>query len=313
MAECAHPDDEGQLQRPTFSIILCTRNRAKLLKNALESLLRIDFPPEDFELCLVDNGSTDDTAKVAEDFAQSAPFEVRYVLETKVGLSAARNRGIREARGRYLFFTDDDQLVDPAVLREHLRVAETYDARAVQGAIALDFPEGRPAWLRGPLAVILGQTRDAAEGPSSIDMYGGNMVFRRDMFDEVDAFREDLGKGAAGYSEDIEITRRLRERGEPIVYAPTARIYHVIGPDRSSAKFLRENSLEKGYSDGLIAKGSRVRRIATGLAEAMFHGAVAVVTIPNRHRSVLAQTRALTHVGRLLGLLKAARTEAFGR
>ena len=295
------------MSSPTFSIVLCTRNRADLLVDALESLLTLDFPAKDLELCLVDNGSTDRTADVVNEFTGRAPFAVRYLFETKPGLSSARNRAIQEAHGKYLFFTDDDQLVDPAVLREHLRVAETYQVRAVQGAIALTFPGGRPPWLRGPLATILGQTRDLPEGPSPIDMYGGNMVFRRDIFDELAAFREDLGKGAAGYSEDIEITRRLRQRGETIAYAPTARIFHVIGPDRSSVRFLRQNSFEKGYSDGLIAKESRIRLLAKSALEATYHGWAAALTLPSRHHSVVAQTRALDHVGRVLGLLKARR------
>jgi GT2 family glycosyltransferase len=137
------------------------------------------------------------------------------------------------------------------------------------------------------------------------------MVFRRDLFETFQPFRVDLGKGAAGYSEDIEITRRLRAQGETIVYAPTAVIYHVIGPDRSSAKFLRQNSFEKGYSDGLITAPARRRNRALGsLWEAMLYGTVALVTLPIRHRSILAQTRAVDHVGRLLGLAKAARTGA---
>jgi GT2 family glycosyltransferase len=294
---------------PVFSIILCSRNRAALLRDALESIRAIEFPEADFELCLVDNDSSDDTKAVTFAFGDSVPFGVRYILETKLGLSAARNRGIREARGQYLFFTDDDQLVDPAILREHLRVAKAYDARAIQGAIHLKFPEGRPGWLHGPLATILGQTHDVPEGPANIDLYGGNMVFRRDVFQSLDAFREDLGKGAAGYSEDIEITRRLRQRGEKIVYAPTARIYHVIGPDRSSAGFLRRNSFEKGYSDGLIAPPSTRKRRALGsLFEVLLYGTVAIVRLPNRHKSILTQTRAIDHAGRLLGIVKAARS-----
>ena len=295
---------------PVFSVVLCSRNRSALLREALESLLELDFPPDQFELCLVDNDSSDDTTEVVREVAARAPFALRYFCEKKVGLSAARNRGVREARGEYVFFTDDDQLVDPAVLREHLRVAEVHHARAIQGAIALRFPGGRPRWLRGPLATVLGQTQDVPEGPANIDLYGGNMVLRRELFDDLPGFREDLGKGASGYAEDIEFTRRLRQRGEPIVYAPTARIHHVIGPDRASASFLFRSSFEKGYSDGLITPRERRRRRAlSSLLEATFHGALAVIALPSAHRTILAQTRAVDHVGRLLGLARAARAE----
>jgi glycosyltransferase involved in cell wall biosynthesis len=292
---------------PTFSVVLCTRNRATLLAEAVQSLLAIDFSPEQFEVCIVDNDSSDDTPRVVERFAQQAPFVVRHVREKKLGLSAARNRGIREARGRYVFFTDDDQLVDPGILREHLRVATVHRARAIQGAIALEFPSGRPGWLRGPLATVFGQTRDVPEGPANIDLYGGNMVFERSLFDAVAAFREDLGKGAAGYSEDIELTQRLRALGEPIVYAPTARIFHVIGPDRANASFLRKNSFEKGYSDGLIKTQARGRIAARSLLKAVTQGALALASLPSRHHSVLAQTRALDHLGRAFGVIRAVR------
>ena len=111
---------------PEFSIVLCTRNRAELLAHALASLQLIDYPKEQVELVLVDNGSTDATREVVENSAVRFPFAVRYVYEVEPGLSVARNRGISEARGRFLLFTDDDQLVDPAILREFAEVAGRY-------------------------------------------------------------------------------------------------------------------------------------------------------------------------------------------
>jgi glycosyltransferase involved in cell wall biosynthesis len=292
----------------TFSIILCSRNRSQLLAEALPSMLALDYPKDAFELILVDNASTDDTRDVMERFAREASFSVRIVVETRLGLSAARNRGIRESRGRLLFFTDDDQLVDPAVLREHERVADTFGSRVQQGNIELLFPEGQPRWLRGELATVLGKTRDVPEGPADIDLYGGNLMFRRDVFDELAAFREDLGKGQAGYSEDIEITRRLKERGERIVYAPTARIYHVIHPDRATPGFFRRNSLEKGLSDGLILDprtslvwlGVRTTWKLYGEALAAAYG----LSMGNSHRVVRSQSRAANHLGRLAGFAK---------
>jgi glycosyltransferase involved in cell wall biosynthesis len=289
----------------TFTVVLCTRNRATLLRDALTSLGKLDYPPRDLELVVVDNGSTDATPQVIESFAGQAPFEVRYVFEEKPGLSAARNAAIAAARGKYLFFTDDDQLVDPAVLREHERVIEQYGVGVVQGNIELEFTEPRPPWLKGDLATMLGKTRDVPEGPAKIDLYGGNMVFRRDVFDRIAAFREDLGKGAAGYSEDIEITRRLWQAGETIAYAPTARIYHVIGPDRAHPGFFRRNAFEKGLSDGVLFRGGVtgiVRSLGAVLGSAS--GAAAFALVGARHRSLVQQTRVMNQVGRLVGYVR---------
>ncbi len=298
------------------SIVLCTKNRAPLLRDALESLLSIDSPPSQFELVLVDNGSSDDTKAVVQEFTARAPFAVQYHYEATPGLSAARNRGIREARGSYLFFTDDDQLVDPAALREHLRVARKYDSRVQQGAIALEFPEGRPAWLSGRLAVVLGQTDSRAEGPADMDLFGGNMFFRRSLFEDGVAFREDLGKGTSGYSEDIEITRRLSERGERVVFAPSATVFHVIGADRANPRFFRKNSWEKGYSDGLLTHGRqplpRALLVNAVLAWANLGLAVFHAVGRDQHRRVVSETRAANRLGKLVGALAARRKPSSG-
>jgi glycosyltransferase involved in cell wall biosynthesis len=295
--------------QPDVSIVLCTKDRARLLQSALASLLELRPTKGGVELVLVDNGSTDDTKAVVEGFRLRAPFVVRYVYESKPGLSAARNRGIREAEGRYVFFTDDDQHVDPDAAREHLRVAQKYGSRAQQGAIALKFETTRPAWLRGRLVTVLGETADLPEGPANIHMYGGNMFFERALFEEMPAFREDLGKGTAGYSEDIEISLRLRCLGIRVVYAPTARIYHVIDEVRASAAFFRRNSYDKGYSDGLL-QSPNVRLLPALLKNGGLAIANGYLSLFNRLRrnayaTMLAETRVADRAGRVAGLLKA--------
>lgn len=288
--------------RPTFSVVLCTRNRARLLRTALESLLGIAFPAGAFELCLVDNNSTDDTPQVIAEFAARAPFAVRHIFEQRPGLSIARNRAIRESTGEFLFFTDDDQLVDPGILREHYRVAQAHRARVVQGAIDLVFPAGRPSWLYGPLDVWFGKTRELAEGPTGIDLFGGNMVFHRSLFESIFTFREDLGKGAAGYSEDSEISRQLRAQGETIVFAPTAIIYHVIDADRATERFLRTNACNKGYSDGVMGGGrGPLTSCAVSLIRTIRQAVTAALFVADRHRSVNAQVLACYFAGHARG------------
>lgn len=285
-----------------FSIVLCTKNRAHLLESALASIAAIEYPKDAFELVLVDNGSTDGTRELVEGFRTSVAFDVRYAFEERPGLSAARNRGIREARGEYVFFTDDDQHVDPKVLSEHERVAVRFGARVQQGGIELRFSGERPIWIEGELAAVLGETARLDEGPQNISLYGGNMCFRREVFTNSVAFREDLGKGAAGYSEDIEITRRLEAAGERIVYAPSARIFHVIGPDRASVAFFVRNSFLKGSSDGLMLDPRTpllgvAGNAAVGLVRAAAGLAFGAVTMSS-HRVIKAQARAANLVGR---------------
>ena len=292
-------------RKPFFTIILCTYNRAALLRKAFESIRNIDYPSDEFELLVTDNNSTDDTKKGVEEFSASAPFSVRYILEKKRGLSAARNTAIKNARGEYIFLTDDDQLVDANVLKEHKKIIDKYGARVIQGNIDVTFPEGRPAWLGDDLARWLGKIPYDKEGPSSIELQGGNLVFKKDIFDTFGGFREDLGKGVIGYSEDTDFSRKLSAAGETIIFAPKALIYHIIPPEHATSRYLRKNVHQKGFSEGVIAKKSYpVWKAACDTFLKLISPMAKIVLYTltfNKYKSLVAQTEVSYKLGFLSG------------
>ena len=89
------------------SLVICTRNRAKLLAEALPYLTRLTTGAW-WEVVFVNNGSSDATREVLDAFARSSGLNASVVDELKPGLAAARNTGWRRARGRIVAFTDDD-------------------------------------------------------------------------------------------------------------------------------------------------------------------------------------------------------------
>src|SRR5687768_17247493 len=96
-----------------ISVINCTRNRCDKLVTALSSLDAAVVPQGvQCEVLIIDNGSTDATAEVCKPFVASKSRSYRYIFEGTKGKSVALNRGVREARGDILAFTDDDCLVD---------------------------------------------------------------------------------------------------------------------------------------------------------------------------------------------------------
>jgi len=281
------------------------------LRQALESIKEIDYPAEEVELIVVDDNSSDDTKDVVGEFSKKAPFNVRYILEEKIGLSIARNTAIKNAGGRYLFFTDDDQLVDRNVLKEHKRIIDKYGARVIQGNIDVTFPNGRPSWLNDTLAQWLGKINYEREGPSPFELHGGNLVFDREIFEEFGSFKEDLGKGFTGYSADTELSRRLACRGQEIIFAPKALIYHIIPPDHSTPAFFRRNTYRKGFSEGVIAEKSypvwkAAVQTLLGFTAALIKIVFFTLTL-DRCKSVMAQTRFSYKVGFLSGYAKSYR------
>src|SRR5688572_12728930 len=105
--------------RIDVTVVVCTFNRADMLRNALISLLKLETEAQfRFEVLVVDNNSTDHTAEVVAQLAQDASAPLRYVREVRQGHASARNRGIQEARGDWIASFDDDQLADARWLIE---------------------------------------------------------------------------------------------------------------------------------------------------------------------------------------------------
>ena len=98
-----------------YSIIVCTLNRAPLLRLCLEAILaEMGRTKEQGELLVVDNGSADDTPVIVAALQERAPHHIRfnYLVERRPGLSVARNHGLKHANGDILIFVDDDAIVE---------------------------------------------------------------------------------------------------------------------------------------------------------------------------------------------------------
>ena len=101
------------------SVVVVSYNRKRFLKKCLECLLWQDYPEDNYEIIVVDDGSTDGTDKMFE--MMDYPQRVRYFCSPeRLGQSKARNRGIFEAKGEVIIFTDSDAFAPPWFIREHM-------------------------------------------------------------------------------------------------------------------------------------------------------------------------------------------------
>src|SRR5580658_10275907 len=117
-----------------LSVIICTWNRAVLLRETLNSLGKTELPQDiDWEILIVDNNSTDETSEVCQEFVGQNPSRYRYIIEKRQGKSFALNTGIENARGKILSFTDDDVTVDAVWLAETIRMFESTPCAGVSG------------------------------------------------------------------------------------------------------------------------------------------------------------------------------------
>jgi GT2 family glycosyltransferase len=198
---------------PKVSVVICAYDAERTLEECLESLTRLRYP--DFEVIIVDDGSTDRTREIAERYPQ-----FRLISHENRGLSAARNDGIYAAKGEIVAFTDSDCAVDPDWLVFLVRRLVSEDFAAVGGP---NVPPPEDHWIPevvsrcpgGPTHVLLTDL-EAEHVP------GCNMAFWRDKLLEVGLF--DPIYRAAG--DDVDICWRLQNAGYKIGFAASALVWH---------------------------------------------------------------------------------------
>lgn len=241
----------------TISLIICTRNRAPALARCLAAVAAIRHAG-DWELVVVDNGSTDDTAAVLDAFASAAPFPVTCVAESAAGLSRARNAGVAAAAGELLMFTDDDCYVEPNILDAVATAFADSTVGFASGRVRLYDPEDLPVTINEstvPLRFDAGAFLPAGE------VKGANLAFRRTVLDQIGTFDTRLGSGTPFPSEDADAAMRAALAGWDGVYDPAIVVWHHHGRRAGDIA-----ALYRAYDAGRGAYHAKLLGLAGGFA-----------------------------------------------
>jgi len=197
---------------PRVSVVVCSYNGGHTLDQCLRSLLALDYP--DYEVIVVDDGSTDDTRKVLARLPT-----VLAVHQPNRGLSAARNVGLQTATGSIIAYTDSDCFAD----RDWL--AHLVDQLQRSGAVAVGGPNLTPedGWLAACVATAPGQPTHVLESDQVAEHIPGcNMAFRREALEVINGFDPQYRKAG----DDVDICWRLQHEGYWITFAPGAFVWH---------------------------------------------------------------------------------------
>ena len=229
-----------------ITVAVCTRNRSEQLRGTLEQMTRLVIPPRtDWEVLVVNNGSTDATEAVLAAVAPRLPL--RCVRQPTPGLSQARNLAARAAAGDYILWTDDDVRVAPGWLTAYHTAFERWpDAAIFGGPIAPVFLGTPPPWLtrvRDRVGSAYAQ-REVGAGPAPIVgtapvPFGANMAVRtreqrRHLFDT----RLGLQPHSRMGGEDTTCLRGLLAAGAAGWWVPAARVEHLVLPERQTIAYL---------------------------------------------------------------------------
>jgi len=185
-----------------FSVVIGTHNRADLLELALQTLSEQTLASDKFEVLVIDNCSTDTTREVTEHYMSGG--NVRYVYEDKIGIGHARNRGMNEARGVYVVYTDDDCKLPSDWLSRAATIVETHQPDVFGGPFYPFYLSPKPDWF---LDAYGGYTLGDEPRWLTVNerpLTGGNLFIEKNILKSVGGFNTNFGMVGKkiGYSQD---------------------------------------------------------------------------------------------------------------
>jgi len=234
---------------PTISIVIPTYNRSAMLRNTLACMTRQETEGLfTYEILVIDDASTDDTASVVREISDQSPVPVRYIYGEGKGYTAVLNRAVAEFRGQWLAFFDDDQLTHSTWIKELYNAALQQKADMVGGPIVLDLSESVLSGI-GPVCRDLHGESPDVRNPELYSRKnplpgGGNRLVRRRVFEEIGNFDESFLTGGC----DRDFLLRAKAAGVAMGWAPLAQGRHLIPPERFSYKHIKWYSLQFGCS-----------------------------------------------------------------
>ena len=236
------------------TIVIPNINGKGWLKDSIESVYA--QTEQDFELIIVDNGSTDESLEQARNYCGRPNFTL-IENGTNTGFSHAVNQGIARAKGEYVVMFNNDAFAEPNWLAELIRTAET-DPKifAVQSLMLRHF-ERELADDAGDYVTWMGFACKTGDGRRAsrytkqkriFSACGGAALYRKSILEEIGTFDENF----FAYFEDVDLSWRANNFGYKNVYCPTARCRHICGATTGAVRYNPFKSIQSGRNSILL-------------------------------------------------------------
>lgn len=247
-----------------ISVVIPTLNRSDLLRLTLQSLTKQTLPASEFEVLVIDNGSTDDTKAVVSHFRYELPC-VKYFQELRPGLHSGRHRGLAEAGGNILVFADDDIQALPTWLEGIQESFQNDDVGLVGGKNIPNYESVPPAWMEKLWVttpdgkyITYFSLLDFGDAPKVVHPYfvfGCNFSIRKDLLFEIKGFHPDgMPQSMLKYRGDGEshVAITLHDMGFKTMYNPKASVKHWVPASRMKMNYIKKRAFAEGITQSYI-------------------------------------------------------------
>lgn len=237
-----------------ISIIIPTYNRGDQIRNTILCCAAQDYPKDRFEIIVADNNSTDNTKGVIEELQKSSDADIKYLFEPRQGAHYARNLASKQARGDFLYFTDDDMLPKEDVLRRMVKVFDVDSNIAeVGGRVLPKWEFDPPEWLTkyfydGTLSLIDKQEK-LIVADFDIGIYSCHQMIKREILFECGGFNPDIAKDTLIGNGETGLNIKIINAGHLLAYTSEAVSYHAIPRSRMTQRYINSRYGNQGNCD----------------------------------------------------------------
>ncbi len=224
-------------------------NKAQYLPRCIDALL--DQTVRDYEILLIDDGSTDDSPAICDRYAAAHPDRIRVIHKANGGLSDARNTGIEAAHGEWITFPDPDDWVEPDYVETFLTLLAQYGTELVCTGFWVDEgPDRFPGYRDGEtVTMTAAQARNALLLPPQIGGFSWNKCYSVALLRRCGLrFRSDVGA-----AEDLDFVYRYLCRGADLCFCPSRRTCHYVQHPGSATHSFSSRNLEDFRTYEMIA------------------------------------------------------------
>jgi len=303
--------------KPEISVLICTWNRSWELDRTLRHLESQTLDSDRFEVVVVDNNSSDDTADVIRQRASEVRYPLVYVSETRQGKTWALNAGISQASAEVIACTDDDCLPEPNWLEVILETFKDQRVGVLGGPGLSVFSE---AVKRDERRLFLGKRflGDFSPYDELTEVFkdnpplGLNLSFRKEVAEKIGGFDTKLGPvGSLHWGrEENAFVCAAQQAGYRVFFQPKAIVHHYLGDDRVTWKAIKKQSYQSGVGTYAERYAPRVQgRVHKKVFYTVLFGSELAyssirycIFYGNYRRRTVASFRAIASVGKLKGL-----------
>lgn len=264
---------------PIISVVICTFNRVKLLQNAINSIIEQTLVKSDYEIIVIDNNSQDGTLDLLKEIQSNCSKpKIIVVTETKQGLGFARNTGVKNSRGTYVAFMDDDALADSKWLETAVYLFKSVKPSpiALGGPILPFYNSIKPSWFKDDYESRTWGDKSRFLKPFE-SFSGSNMIFRKKIIDKSGGF--DVKVGMTGDCISVGEETALFDNiwsnyGDfsQMFYSPHLLVFHLVEQYKMTVAYQLKRSFAAGQSYYVMNKPKNIKqrlRLILGLLKSI--------------------------------------------